>query len=176
MGVPLWRKSWKILDYFSGIYVLSVWCAKTTFMQWEPANIRWQLTATILSIQRRACLIRISQPTNQLVMGRWYQLLMDMRRIVISGCQNWFSFTERCGLGCQRSYETRSCITGIEKTIALRNPKPDCSYHTDRGSQYCAYDFQKRLRQLQFQVSMTRKGNYWIILSQKHSSKHWRQS
>ena len=32
---------------------------------------------------------------------------------------------------------------------------------TDRGSQYCAYAYQKLLRQFGMQVSMSRKGNCW---------------
>ena len=43
--------------------------------------------------------------------------------------------------------------------IALRRPPPGCVHHTDRGSQYCAHDYQKLLRHHGFKPSMSGKGN-----------------
>ncbi|PHY00530.1 MAG: IS3 family transposase, partial [Rhodospirillaceae bacterium] len=40
-----------------------------------------------------------------------------------------------------------------------RNLPPGYIQHTDRGGQYCAHDYQKRLRELGSQVSMSGKGN-----------------
>ncbi len=56
-------------------------------------------------------------------MSGWYQLLMDTRRMAISGCHKWSSFTACCGLGCQWSSETRSCITGIEQSHCFAQSK-----------------------------------------------------
>jgi len=50
-------------------------------------------------------------------------------------------------------------LEALERAVALRNPPPGCIQHTDRGSQYCSHDYQKRLRELGFQVSMSGKGN-----------------
>ena len=52
-------------------------------------------------------------------------------------------------------------LQALNRAIALRNPEPGCIHHTDRGSQYCAHDYQKRLKQLEFQVSTSGKGNCW---------------
>jgi len=52
-------------------------------------------------------------------------------------------------------------LQALNYAVALRNPPPGCIHHTDRGSQYCAHDYQKRMRQLGFKVSMSRKGNCW---------------
>lgn len=52
-------------------------------------------------------------------------------------------------------------LQALNRAFALRNPEPGCIHHTDRGSQYCAHDYQKRLKQLKFQVSMSGKGNCW---------------
>lgn len=52
-------------------------------------------------------------------------------------------------------------LQALNRAIALRNPPPGCIHHTDRGSQYCSHDYQKRMRQLHFKVSMSRKGNCW---------------
>ena len=52
-------------------------------------------------------------------------------------------------------------LEALNRAVALRNPPPGCLHHSDRGSQYCAHDYQKRMRQLGFKVSMSRKGNCW---------------
>jgi putative transposase len=50
-------------------------------------------------------------------------------------------------------------LQALNRAVALRNPPPGCIHHTDRGSQYCSHDYQKRLRQLSFKPSMSGKGN-----------------
>lgn len=50
-------------------------------------------------------------------------------------------------------------LQALNRAVALRNPPPGLIQHTDRGSQYCAHDYQKRLRQLGFKASMSGKGN-----------------
>ena len=50
-------------------------------------------------------------------------------------------------------------IRALEMAINLRRPPKGCIHHTDRGSQYCSHDYQKLLRQHEFQVSMSGKGN-----------------
>ena len=44
-------------------------------------------------------------------------------------------------------------LQALDRAVALRNPPPACIHHTDRGSQYCSHDYQKRLRELGFTVS-----------------------
>ena len=50
-------------------------------------------------------------------------------------------------------------LQALDRAVALRNPPPGCIHHTDRGSQYCSHDYQRRLRELRFTVSMSGKGN-----------------
>lgn len=50
-------------------------------------------------------------------------------------------------------------IRALNMAIALRRPPPGCIHHTDRGSQYCAHEYQKILRKHGFSVSMSGKGN-----------------
>ena len=52
-------------------------------------------------------------------------------------------------------------IRALQMAINLRQPAPGCIHHTDRGSQYCAHDYQKVLENHDFTVSMSRKGNCW---------------
>lgn len=50
-------------------------------------------------------------------------------------------------------------IRALDMAINLCQPPPGCIRHTDRGSQYCSHAYQKRLRDQDFQVSMSGKGN-----------------
>ncbi len=51
--------------------------------------------------------------------------------------------------------------TALRRAIDARQPGPGLLHHSDRGSQYCAKDYQELLRQHQMQSSMSRKGNCW---------------
>ena len=50
-------------------------------------------------------------------------------------------------------------LRALNIAIALRRPPSGCVHHTDRGSQYCAHDYQKLLRHHGFKPSMSAKGN-----------------
>jgi transposase InsO family protein len=50
-------------------------------------------------------------------------------------------------------------IRALDMAVALRQPPEGCIHHTDRGSQYCSHDYQKRLLKNGFKVSMSGKGN-----------------
>ena len=50
-------------------------------------------------------------------------------------------------------------IRALDMAVALRQPPKGCIHHTDRGSQYCSGDYQKRLSKHGFEVSMSGKGN-----------------
>lgn len=50
-------------------------------------------------------------------------------------------------------------IRALDMAVALRQPPKDCIHHTDRGSQYCSHDYQKKLNKHGFKVSMSGKGN-----------------
>ena len=47
----------------------------------------------------------------------------------------------------------------LDMAVAMRQPPKGCIHHTDRGSQYCSHDYQKRLSKHGFKVSMSGKGN-----------------
>ena len=50
-------------------------------------------------------------------------------------------------------------LRDVNMAIAIRRPPPGCIHHTDRGSQYCAHDYQKLLRRHVLTPSMSGKGN-----------------
>lgn len=49
----------------------------------------------------------------------------------------------------------------LEMAVARRQPKEEMLLHSDRGSQYCAYDYQTLLRRHQIVPSHSRPGNCW---------------
>jgi putative transposase len=50
-------------------------------------------------------------------------------------------------------------IQALDIAVRLRTPPPGCLFHSDRGSQYCSYDYQKKLQAFGLQPSMSGKGN-----------------
>lgn len=50
-------------------------------------------------------------------------------------------------------------LRALNMAIAIRRPSPGCIHHTDRGSQYCAHDYQKLLRKHGLAPSTSGKGN-----------------
>lgn len=63
----------------------------------------------------------------------------------------------RCVIGWAVSNRMKRdlAIRALKMAIALRQPPKGCIHHTDRGSQYCSHDYQKILRQHEFQVSLS---------------------
>lgn len=57
---------------------------------------------------------------------------------------------------------TKSLVMqALFQAVAARRPEKGLIHHSDRGSQYCAHDYQKMLRQFGMQASMSRKGDCW---------------
>jgi putative transposase len=52
-------------------------------------------------------------------------------------------------------------LTGraLFRAVQQHRPAPGIIHHSDRGSQYCAEEYQAILKQFGFQISMSRKGN-----------------
>ncbi|NVN38520.1 IS3 family transposase [Komagataeibacter swingsii] len=50
-------------------------------------------------------------------------------------------------------------IRALDMAVRLRDPAPGCIFHSDRGSQYGSYDFQKKLLTHGLLASMSGKGN-----------------
>jgi transposase InsO family protein len=50
-------------------------------------------------------------------------------------------------------------IRALDMAVRLRNPPEGCLFHSDRGSQYCSYDYQKKLQAYGLRPSMSGKGN-----------------
>ena len=50
-------------------------------------------------------------------------------------------------------------IAALKRAIAMRQPPPGLIHHSDRGSQYCSYDYRKLLTATGMHSSMSGKGN-----------------
>lgn len=57
------------------------------------------------------------------------------------------------------SLEHTLVVDALQMAIAARNPTEGLIHHSDRGSQYASYDYQKMLQQKGIAGSMSRKGN-----------------
>jgi len=62
-------------------------------------------------------------------------------------------------LGCQRQDEKGSGDPGAGYGGAVASASEDCIFHSDRGSQYCSYAYQKKLQAYGLRPSMSGKGN-----------------
>lgn len=50
-------------------------------------------------------------------------------------------------------------LNALRRAIALRQPRPGLIHHSDRGSQYCSYDYQQLLNAHGMTASMSGRGN-----------------
>ncbi len=54
---------------------------------------------------------------------------------------------------------TALVIQALGAAVWAKRPRPGLIHHSDRGAQYCAQDYQAKLRELGMTSSMSRKGN-----------------
>jgi transposase InsO family protein len=52
-------------------------------------------------------------------------------------------------------------LAALDRALLERRPSVGLLHHSDRGSQYASYEYQKKLRQRGLVPSMSRKGNCW---------------
>jgi len=50
-------------------------------------------------------------------------------------------------------------VTALQRAITTRQPSPDLIHHSDRGSQFCSYAYQRLLKAHDITASMSGKGN-----------------
>ena len=63
------------------------------------------------------------------------------------------------GWALSRHIDTTLTCAALEAAIAQRNPSIGCIHHSDRGVQYAADDYIEILKERDFTISMSRKGN-----------------
>jgi len=50
-------------------------------------------------------------------------------------------------------------IESLKRSVSINRPNANLIHHSDRGTQYCSYDYRHMLRQFKMRTSMSRKGN-----------------
>ena len=68
------------------------------------------------------------------------------------------------------------CLTTLQMALLRRNPKAGLILHSDRGSQYCAKVYQKRLKKAGIIASMSRRGNCYDNVPGQASGVHSKMS
>lgn len=65
------------------------------------------------------------------------------------------------GWSMSRKIDRKLVIDALMMGVGRRQPSSGLIFHSDRGSQYCSEDFQKRLKSYGIKCSMSRKGDCW---------------
>jgi len=50
-------------------------------------------------------------------------------------------------------------LAALDRALRMRSPRPGLIHHSDQGSQYASYDYQRRLEAVKAQSSMSRRGD-----------------
>ncbi|MBX8814408.1 IS3 family transposase [Pseudochrobactrum algeriensis] len=85
----------------------------------------------------------------------------------IWSCEGWLYlavvidlFTRRViGWAVSDRLHRKLALQALEKAITMRRPPKGLIYHSDRGSQYCSFDYQAKLKENGIMTSMSGKGN-----------------
>ena len=63
------------------------------------------------------------------------------------------------GLSMNSSMDAKLVIKSLNQAMIHRNPNSELILHSDRGSQYTSYEYQKVVEENKFKLSMSSKGN-----------------
>ena len=83
------------------------------------------------------------------------------------------------GWAISRRIDAELALAALEAAIAGRKPPPGCVHHSDRGSQYAAEPYRRKLREHGLEGSMGRRGNPYdnakaasVMTTLKHEAVH----
>lgn len=80
--------------------------------------------------------------------------------LYLAGVKDLFS-GEVVGYAMSERMSKALVMQALFRACATKRPGKGLIHHSDRGSQYCAHDYQKLLKQFGMIPSMSRKGNCW---------------
>jgi len=80
--------------------------------------------------------------------------------LYLAGLKDLFD-GELVGYAMSERMTQQLVMTALFRAVAARRPGAGLVHHSDRGSQYCAHDYQKLVKQFGMQSSMSRKGDCW---------------
>ena len=80
--------------------------------------------------------------------------------LYLAGVKDLFN-GELVGYAMAERMTTDLVSHALFRAVAAKRPEKGLIHHSDRGSQYCSYAYQKQLQQFGMRVSMSRKGDCW---------------
>lgn len=80
--------------------------------------------------------------------------------LYLAGVKDLFN-GELVGYAMNERMTQKLVMQALFRGVATKRPGRGLIHHSDRGSQYCAHDYQKVIRQFGMRPSMSRKGNCW---------------
>lgn len=78
--------------------------------------------------------------------------------LYVAGIKDLYT-CEVVGHAMEGRMTTELVSQALVMAVGAKRPQPGLIHHSDRGSQYCAQEYQDRLRQFGMTASMSRKGN-----------------
>ena len=78
--------------------------------------------------------------------------------LYLAGVKDVFT-CELVGYAMAKRMTQELTAQALFRAVHQKRPAPGLIHHSDRGSQYCAYDYQKLLTQFGMKASMSRRGN-----------------
>jgi len=80
--------------------------------------------------------------------------------LYLAGIKDLFN-GELVGYAMSERMTQKLVVKALLEATTKKHPSPGLILHSDRGSQYCAHEYQKILKQFGMVASMSRKGNCW---------------
>lgn len=80
--------------------------------------------------------------------------------LYLAGLKDLFN-GELVGYAMSERMSQSLVMQALFRAVSTKRPPKGLIHHSDRGSQYCARDYQKLLRQFGMKASMSRKGDCW---------------
>jgi putative transposase len=80
--------------------------------------------------------------------------------LYLAGLKDLFD-GELVGYAMSERMTQQLVMKALFRAVAARRPRAGLIHHSDRGSQYCAHDYQQLVKQFGMQSSMSRKGDCW---------------
>ena len=110
---------------------------------------------------QRTRLLLLALPTGQPACANGYvgRLMRIMRRLRYLAVILDLHSRRVVGWAASDRMKKDLAIRALDMAVRLRNPSKGCIFHSDRGSQYCSYDYQKKLQTYGLRPSMSGKGN-----------------
>lgn len=80
--------------------------------------------------------------------------------LYVAGVKDLFN-GELVGYAMSERMTKSLVMQALFRAVSTKRPPPGLLHHSDRGSQYCSYEYRRMLRQFGMTASMSHKGDCW---------------